>query len=185
MFIALEENKKPVTDKVILKQISGTDIVLKRIVDVTISLLALPFAIPLIVVGGILMAITTKGPIIFTQKRVGLLGKPFTILKLRTMVHSQEGYLNHTTQNDSRITKIGNILRKTKIDELPQLFNVLSGEMSIIGPRPERVDIVEKINQQNEHYQHPNGNQVLYPNLQLSMYLYLHYKLSIIIPNNF
>jgi lipopolysaccharide/colanic/teichoic acid biosynthesis glycosyltransferase len=153
MFIALEENNKPVTDKVILKQISGTDIVLKRTVDIIISLLALPFALPLIFVGGLLMAITTKGPIIFTQKRVGLLGKPFTIFKLRTMVHCKEGYLNHTTENDSRITKIGNLLRKTKIDELPQLFNVLSGEMSIIGPRPERVDIVEKINQQHKHYQ--------------------------------
>lgn len=153
MFIALEENNKPITDKVTLKQISGTDIVLKRIVDIIISLLALPFALPLIFIGGVLMAITTKGPIIFTQKRVGLLGKPFTIFKLRTMVHSKEGYLNHTTENDSRITKIGNLLRKTKIDELPQLFNVLSGEMSIIGPRPERVDIVERINQQHKHYQ--------------------------------
>lgn len=153
MFIALEQDNKPVTDKITVKQISGTDIVLKRIVDVVISLIALPFALPLILVGGMLMLITTKGPVIFTQKRVGLLGKPFTIFKLRTMIHSKEGYLSHTTENDSRITKIGNLLRKTKIDELPQIFNVLKGEMSIIGPRPERVDIVEKINQLNQHYQ--------------------------------
>lgn len=153
MFIALEQDNKPVTDKLAVKQIGGTDIVLKRTVDIIISLLALPFALPLMVVGGVLMIITTKGPMIFTQKRVGLLGKPFTILKLRTMVHNKDGYANHTTQNDWRITKIGSILRKTKIDELPQLFNVLRGEMSIIGPRPERVDIVDKINQLHQHYQ--------------------------------
>lgn len=153
MFIALEQDNKPVTDKLIVKQISGTDIVLKRMVDVFISLLALPFAVPLIIIGGLLMAISTQGPIIFSQKRVGLLGKPFKIFKLRTMVHSKEGYLNHTTQNDSRITKIGKFLRKTKIDELPQLYNVLKGEMSIIGPRPERVDIVEEFNQKSQHYQ--------------------------------
>ncbi|MFY7964720.1 MAG: sugar transferase [Chitinophagaceae bacterium] len=137
-----------------IREIPTSHLIAKRIMDVVISILALPIAIPLIIFGCLAMAFTSKGPVVFKQKRVGLLGKPFTIFKIRTMVHSKNGYLDHTIKGDARITKVGEILRKTKIDELPQLLNVLKGDMSLIGPRPERTDIVEQFEKENNYYQY-------------------------------
>lgn len=139
-------------NKVELKEIPYSHIIVKRIMDVAICLLVMPIALPLIVIGSIAMLFSSKGPIIFKQKRVGLNGNSFTMYKIRTMVHSKNGYLDHTVKDDARITAVGNILRKSKIDELPQLINVLKGDMSIIGPRPERIDIVEHFSKQNEYY---------------------------------
>lgn len=139
---------------VVIKEIPASHLIIKRAMDIIICIAVLPIALPLIILGCIAMAVTSKGPAIFTQKRVGLRGKTFTIYKIRTMVHNNEGYVNHTTKDDSRITKIGDILRKTKIDELPQIMNVLRGDMSLIGPRPERVEIVERYNKQNDYYQY-------------------------------
>ncbi len=141
-------------NKVELKEIPYSHIVTKRLMDIVICLFALPIALPLIIIGGIAMLFNSKGPIIFTQKRVGLNGIPFTMYKIRTMVHSKNGYLDHTVKDDARITSIGNALRKSKIDELPQLINVIKGDMSIIGPRPERIDIVEHFAKQNPNYKH-------------------------------
>ena len=151
MLVAIAQ---PHSNLVEIKEIPASHIVVKRIMDLVISILALPFALPLIVFGCIAMAFTSKGPIVFRQKRVGLNGKAFTMFKIRTMVHSNDGYVNHTIKNDGRITKVGEVLRKTKIDELPQIFNVLKGDMSIIGPRPERLDIVEEYTLRNDYYKY-------------------------------
>ena len=138
---------------IVVKSISKENLLVKRTMDIVICILLLPVAIPLMLIGIVAIYITSTGPAIFTQKRVGLDGRIFTIFKIRTMTHCSSGYLDHTVANDCRITRIGSILRKTKIDELPQLFNVLIGDMSIIGPRPERAEIVEKFSKQSDYYQ--------------------------------
>ena len=117
----------------------------KRAFDLAIVFFALPFAFPLTIIGIILTLLSSKGGAFFSQERVGRKGKPFKIYKIRTMVINNGGF---TQANDSRITPIGKILRFTKIDELPQLYNVLIGDMSIIGPRPEIPEYVEKCAEQ-------------------------------------
>lgn len=124
----------------------------KRVFEITLCLLLLPFCLPLMTFGMILIKLSSPGPVMFKQKRVGRNGYPFVIYKLRTMVYDQNGHTGHTTHNDSRIFPIGKFLRKTKIDELPQLLNVLRGDMSLVGPRPEKVDIVEKLSTENPYY---------------------------------
>ena len=118
---------------------------IKRIFDLSLVFLALPIALPLTIVGIILTLLSSKGGAFFAQTRVGREGKTFKIYKIRTMVLNNGGF---TQANDSRITPIGKILRFTKIDELPQLYNVLRGDMSIIGPRPEIPEYVEKYAEQ-------------------------------------
>ena len=110
----------------------------KRLLDIVLSLAGLlVLAVPGVVVG-LLIAATSPGPIFFRQVRVGLHGRPFRILKFRTMVADAEGQGPKVTMaNDRRITPIGAWLRRTKVDELPQLVNVLLGDMSLVGPRPE------------------------------------------------
>ena len=142
------------SENIVVRSISKENLLVKRVMDIVICIVLLPIAIPLMVIGTIAIYLTSKGPAIFTQKRVGLDGRIFTIYKIRTMTHCSTGYIDHTVVNDCRITKIGSILRKTKIDELPQLFNVLIGDMSIIGPRPERAEIVEKFTKESNHYQY-------------------------------
>ena len=137
-----------------VKKIPTVYLLLKRIIDVLICILMFPVALPVILLSCILMALTSEGPVIFTQRRVGLRGKQFTIYKIRTMVHCPSGYIEHTRKNDVRVTKIGMLLRRLKIDELPQIINVLKGEMSWIGPRPERVDIVEKFTKVSDTYKY-------------------------------
>lgn len=117
----------------------------KRAFDLAIVFFAFPFALPLTILGIILTFLSSKGGAFFSQERVGRKGKPFKIYKIRTMVINNGGF---TQANDSRITPIGKILRFTKIDELPQLYNVLIGDMSIIGPRPEIPEYVEKCAEQ-------------------------------------
>jgi lipopolysaccharide/colanic/teichoic acid biosynthesis glycosyltransferase len=111
---------------------------LKRGFDILCSLVGIVILFPLFILIGILIKIDSKGPIIFKQIRIGKNFKPFTLYKFRTMIiDSAKNSLLLTVDNDPRITKIGRFLRKTKLDELPQLFNVLKGDMSIVGPRPE------------------------------------------------
>ncbi len=121
-------------------------LILKRIIDIIIVILLLPIAIPLLLIGMLSIKFFSKGPIFFIQERVGFNNKSFSIYKLRTMIH-QPNYvdLNHTVKNDERIFKTGKILRVTKIDEIPQFINILKGEMSLIGPRPERLELVQKL----------------------------------------
>lgn len=124
----------------------------KRFVDLAVSVLILPISILLTSIGMILIKVSSPGPVMFKQQRVGKDGQPFTIYKLRTMVYNSKGHTAHTVAKDARIFPIGLFLRKTKIDELPQLLNVFKGEMSLIGPRPEKVDIVESLSKENPYY---------------------------------
>ena len=121
-------------------------LILKRVIDIVVVVLLLPIAIPLLMIGMLSIKLFSKGPIFFIQERVGFNNKSFSIYKLRTMIHRPDYVdLNHTVKNDERIFKTGKILRVTKIDEIPQFINILKGEMSLIGPRPERLELVQKL----------------------------------------
>ncbi len=111
----------------------------KRLFDIAVVILALPLALPLLMIGALAVQATMGGPVIFVQRRVGLAGRPFTMYKLRTMRDSADNRAGTATSiGDNRVTKTGQILRRFRIDELPQLWNVLKGDMSLIGPRPEQ-----------------------------------------------
>ena len=114
----------------------------KRAFDIVCSLLGLIVLSPLLLVVSLLVAVTSPGGVFFRQERIGKGGKPFRIFKFRSMRKDNAG-LKITTGNDSRITSVGRFLRKSKIDELPQLINVLLGDMSFVGPRPEVADYVD------------------------------------------
>jgi lipopolysaccharide/colanic/teichoic acid biosynthesis glycosyltransferase len=107
-----------------------------RWADVTIAILALIFLAPAIAVLGLAIAVTSGTPVFFTQRRVGLNGELFKIYKLRTMKVSGDGP-QITSRNDVRVTRLGRMLRRAKLDELPTFWNVLRGDMSLVGPRPE------------------------------------------------
>ena len=110
---------------------------LKRIFDTTLSLFGLIILLPFMLIIAILIKIDSKGPIFFKQIRVTKGGREFKILKYRTMRVGSDKYSQITVGKDDRITKIGSFLRKYKLDEIPQLINVLIGDMSLVGPRPE------------------------------------------------
>ena len=109
----------------------------KRVLDLAISAPALIFLMPMLLAIGILIRIESPGPALFRQRRGGLHGRPFVILKFRTMRTTEDGdKIIQATRDDERVTRIGAWLRRTSLDELPQLLNVLRGDMSIVGPRP-------------------------------------------------
>lgn len=118
----------------------------KRFIDVTVSGLSLILLFPIFLIIVVLIKIDSRGPILFTQKRVGEKGRLFRIFKLRTMLTFEDSFYpdGSPIENYDRITKIGKILRKTSIDELPQLINIFIGDMSIVGPRPTLLYQVEK-----------------------------------------
>lgn len=124
---------------------------LKRFFDIMFVICLAPIALPLILIGGLLTFCTSKGNVFFSQLRIGEYGKPFTIYKIRSMT-SIDNHGGFTQSNDSRITSVGKILRLTKIDELPQLWNILIGNMSVIGPRPERPEYVHKYSEINPFF---------------------------------
>src|SRR6266404_6113900 len=110
----------------------------KRILDAVFSGAGLVLVLPLMAVIAIAVRMTSPGPVLFRQRRVGKDGKLFEILKFRTMVHRAQGAgLGVTRKGDSRVTAMGRVLRRARLDELPQLFNVLRGDMSLVGPRPD------------------------------------------------
>jgi len=112
--------------------------VIKRVLDVLLALILLPVAAPFLIAIAILVKCTSMGPVFYRGQRAGRNNKPFGIYKFRSMVSDAENLGGGTTAlNDPRITKIGGFLRKTKTDEIPQLFNILLGDMSFVGPRPE------------------------------------------------
>lgn len=126
----------------------------KRLFDIIVSLCAIILASPIMIAAVLIIKITSKGPVIFKQERVGLNKNFFTMYKFRSMKiqKKQEEKLKWTTANDPRKTKFGSFIRKTSIDELPQLFNVLKGDMSLVGPRPERPFFVDKFKEEIPKY---------------------------------
>lgn len=128
---------------------------LKRVMDISISLIAVVLLLPVYLAIALLVKLSSEGPVFFIQERIGHHGRPFNIIKFRTMVRDAEkNGPQLSSTNDQRITKIGKFLRKTRMDELPQFFNVLRGEMSLVGPRPERRFFIEQITQKAPHYRH-------------------------------
>jgi Undecaprenyl-phosphate glucose phosphotransferase len=126
----------------------------KRIFDIIFSAAALVFAAPLLALIGMLIKLTSTGPILFSQERLGLNGRRFKMLKFRTMYVQQSRSSNtqHTSRNDPRITPLGRLLRRTSLDEFPQFFNVLKGDMSVVGPRPELTFFAHKFRQEIPSY---------------------------------
>jgi exopolysaccharide biosynthesis polyprenyl glycosylphosphotransferase len=125
----------------------------KRIIDIIGSVVILVITFPIVLIFMLLIKLTSKGPLLYTQERVGKNGQYFTIYKFRTMIENAEEYgPEWSGPDDPRITRVGKILRKTHIDEIPQLVNVLKNEMSIVGPRPERPFFVEELKNQIPYY---------------------------------
>lgn len=130
--------------------------VTKRVFDIVVTLMFMPVLLPLMGIIALAIRIDSPGPVLFHQERAGENGRPFTMLKFRTMVENAEslrhlvertdenGHLIHKIPDDPRVTRLGGFLRKTTLDEFPQFFNVLRGEMSLVGPRPEMLYLVEQ-----------------------------------------
>ena len=121
--------------------------VLKRFFDLFFSTLAFIVLSPIFIIVAIAIKLEDKGPIFYKQDRVTIGGKVFSILKFRSMIVDAEkdGRPHPAGEADDRITKVGHFIRPTRIDELPQLINIIKGDMSIVGPRPERVEHVENL----------------------------------------
>lgn len=134
-------------------KMSDSQLCMKRAFDVVVAVSSLLLLSPLYILLFILVWCTSKGPAIYKQERIGLHGIPFQILKFRTMRYDAESTTPMlSADNDSRITPLGAFLRKYRLDELPQMWNVLKGEMSVVGPRPERRYFIEQIEQQAPYY---------------------------------
>ncbi|MGH3001569.1 MAG: sugar transferase [Gaiellaceae bacterium] len=141
---------------------SRSTMFLKRVLDVTLSSVALVALLPVFVVVALAIVLDSRGPILFTQSRGGLSGVPFRMIKFRTMVADAEQLLPEVISlddlrdpmfklpNDPRVTRVGRFLRRTSLDEIPQLVNVLKGDMSLVGPRPEQVELVDRYT--SEHW---------------------------------
>lgn len=127
---------------------------LKRLFDAAFSATVLLFVSPLLLLIALLIRLTSRGPVFFKQERIGLNGRPFSMYKFRTMrlAAPSESDTRWTTANDPRCTPLGAFLRKTSLDELPQFFNVLKGDMSVVGPRPERPHFVHRFLQEVGRY---------------------------------
>ena len=124
----------------------------KRLLDVVVATFLIIASSPLSLLIALAVGLTSRGPMLFRQDRVGRNGKLFTILKFRTMKINEDSDHTWAVADDPRVTKVGRILRRTSLDELPQLFNVLKGDMSLIGPRPERPFFVQEFKDQVASY---------------------------------
>ena len=128
--------------------------VLKRILDIAVAVTALIILSPVMLITAVMIKLDSKGPVLYSQERVGLYGKTFFVHKFRSMKQDAEAKCGPVlaAEGDPRITKFGRFMRATRLDELPQLFNVLKGEMSIVGPRPERPFFVKQFIAQKPEY---------------------------------
>ena len=125
----------------------------KRYFDIVSALVLLILVSPLMVYFMLRIKADSQGPVFYFQERIGYLGKPFNIIKFRTMYDgSENGVPRLSSANDERITPLGRILRKYRFDELPQLWNILKGDMSVVGPRPERKYYIDQIIDQAPYY---------------------------------
>lgn len=168
-------NREPeLVQEVFLPKVKGIDsksnfrkayICVKRILDIVISLFGMIILLPIFIIIATIIKLDSKGPIFFTHRRIGKDGKEIGIYKFRTMVDNAEDLIKEFTeeqqkefrecyklQNDPRVTKIGKFLRKTSLDELPQVLNILKGDLSIIGPRPVIEEELEKYGKNREKF---------------------------------
>jgi exopolysaccharide biosynthesis polyprenyl glycosylphosphotransferase len=127
---------------------------LKRLLDIVISLLILIFSLPIVLVFSIAIKLDSKGSIFFKQDRIGMNNKVFKVIKFRSMFEDAEKHTGPvwSQKNDPRVTRVGKIIRRLRIDEIPQMYNVFRGEMSLVGPRPERPFFVEKLSAEIPYY---------------------------------
>jgi len=134
--------------------LQGWGSLIKRLMDMTISFIALVVLSPIMLIIALMIKISSEGTVIFKQERVGQDGKPFIMYKFRSMCQDAEWNVGHiwASDNDSRRTKVGTFLRRWSLDELPQLFNVLKGEMSLVGPRPEMSGLIQGFSKSIPHY---------------------------------
>ena len=147
--MSVKEIDKHLSDDLIISQLNLKDIrrylLFKSFYDFVFALVGIVITSPILILFCLLIKLESKGPAFYTQERVGKNGKLFNVIKLRSMnVDAEAKGAQWASKNDPRITKIGNFIRKTRIDEIPQLINVLKGDMSIIGPRPERPVFTEQ-----------------------------------------
>lgn len=124
----------------------------KLLMDLSIVLLSLPIVLPIGLITALLIKLESPGPIIYTQQRIGLGNKEFTIYKFRSMRFDREQTQQFAGEDDPRITRIGRIIRKLRIDELPQFLNIIKGDMSLIGPRPEQPNFVQEFDEKIPFY---------------------------------
>lgn len=130
-------------------------LLVKRFLDIFIASIGFVFAFPLIIFIGILIKLESKGPCFYSQMRIGKDGKLFRIYKLRSMhIDAEKGVPQWAQENDDRVTKIGKYIRKKRIDEIPQLINIIKGDMSIVGPRPERPYFIDEFKKEIPDYNH-------------------------------
>jgi len=135
------------------QHMSDAGICIKRALDVVLSLMVLMLLAPLLALIAILVKSTSQGSVLYRQERIGLYGRPFLILKFRTMhEHAEEDIPLLTKENDERITPLGHWLRKYRLDELPQMINIIRGDMAIVGPRPERQYFINQIMEKAPYY---------------------------------
>lgn len=132
------------------RPVTGWKLVVKRVFDLIVGLVGTVLSSPIVLIFAILVKLTSKGPAFYKQERVGLMGKSFNVIKLRSMYQNAEAWTGAVwaQKNDPRITPVGRFMRKTRVDELPQFWNVLKGDMSLVGPRPERPVLTEEFSQQ-------------------------------------
>jgi lipopolysaccharide/colanic/teichoic acid biosynthesis glycosyltransferase len=147
------ETAPPQTTRDFRPQVSRY-VLVKVVFDLFLAVVLLVIAAPVIALMGLLVKLTSQGPAFYTQLRVGRNGRAFWIYKLRTMTHNceSESGAKWATARDARVTLLGRFLRKTHLDELPQLWNVLRGDMSLVGPRPERPEFIPGLEEQIPNY---------------------------------
>src|SRR5690606_7787911 len=127
----------------------------KRLIDILASLLALVILLPVIIYCAVRVKLSSRGPVMYRQERIGIGGKPFTIFKFRSMrLDAEEEGPRLSFEGDDRCTEWGSVMRKWRLDEIPQFWNVLRGDMSLVGPRPERRYFIELIMEKAPHYKH-------------------------------